>query len=87
MRVIMREFAVQEAHNRQAYGRFTIVVRMLKNWRARRAVNALRHLDDYMLRDIGLTRDDLRKMMAVPLSTDMQWESERLNLIASREKR
>jgi uncharacterized protein YjiS (DUF1127 family) len=43
---------------------------MLRNWRARRAVNRLQDFDDYMLRDIGVTRLDVRWASGLPLSVN-----------------
>ena len=80
----MRNYALNEARSRLAYGRLTVVLRVVKNWRARRAMKALYSFDDHMLRDIGLTRSDLDRLLRQPLSADIAWESERLRLLASR---
>jgi uncharacterized protein YjiS (DUF1127 family) len=87
MRLIMREYVLHQAQSRQAYGRLTPLVRVVKNWLKRRALRKLENLDDFMLRDIGLTRDDLRLMRRQPLTLDVQWEADRLRLISSRERR
>lgn len=39
-------------------------------WSRRRRFTDLNHLDDHLLRDIGLTRDDLAWGSALPLSED-----------------
>ena len=83
----MREYVLHQAQSRQAYGRLTMLVRVVKNWWTRRSLRKLESLDDYMLKDIGLTRDELRRLQRQPLSLDTQWEAERLRLISSREKR
>lgn len=83
----MRDYVLHQAQSRQAYGRLTPLVRVVKNWLNRRALHKLDKLDDFMLRDIGLTRDDLRMMRRQPLTIDAQWEADRLQLISSREKR
>ncbi|NMD08329.1 MAG: DUF1127 domain-containing protein [Phyllobacteriaceae bacterium] len=83
----MREYVLHQAQSRQAYGRLTPLVRVVKNWLKRRALRKLENLDDFMLRDIGLTRDDLRLMRRQPLTLDVQWEADRLRLISSRERR
>ena len=82
----MRDYVLHEARSRQAFGRLTTLVRMVKNWRERRSLRALHSLDDYLLRDIGLTRSELDRMMRQPLTLDTQWEAERLRLIGSRER-
>ena len=43
---------------------------MFHNWIARRQLRSLSRLDDYLLNDIGLTRDDLRHGMSVPRDLD-----------------
>lgn len=83
----MREYVLHQAQSRQAYGRLTTLVRVVKNWWTRRSLRKLESLDDYMLKDIGLTRDELRRLQRQPLSLDTQWEAERLRLISSRERR
>jgi uncharacterized protein YjiS (DUF1127 family) len=44
----------------------------LRETRQRRAMVALSEFDDHLLRDIGLTRDDVRGLNARPLS-DGRW--------------
>jgi hypothetical protein len=43
---------------------------LIRNWRARRAVQRLDLMDDRMLLDIGLTREDLRWASGLPLSVN-----------------
>jgi uncharacterized protein YjiS (DUF1127 family) len=74
---IMREYVLFEARSRQAYGRSTGLVRLAKNWKSRSDLKRLAAMDDYMLRDIGLTRDELHRLAARPLYKDWHWESER----------
>ena len=52
----MRNYVLWEAQSREAYGRFTVVARVLRNWRHRKDLKKLRAMDDHMLRDIGLSR-------------------------------
>jgi uncharacterized protein YjiS (DUF1127 family) len=75
----MREYVLFEARFRQAYGRWTGLVRVVKNWKARSDLKRLAAMDDYMLRDIGLTREELRRLASRPLHADWFWESERLD--------
>ena len=41
---------------------------LARNWLARRQLARLTHLDDRLLRDIGLTRAELNYTLASPLS-------------------
>lgn len=77
----MREYIAFEASHRQAYGQFSGVVRLFRNWLLRRDLKRLMALDDYLLRDIGLSRDDLRLLLRQPLNSDWQWEAERRQLL------
>ena len=80
----MREYALHLARSRLAYGRLTWLVRIVKNWRTRRDARVLLRMDDHQLRDIGLTRADLDRLMRTPLSDDLRWDDERRRLIESR---
>jgi uncharacterized protein YjiS (DUF1127 family) len=42
----------------------------LENWLARRAIANLDRFGDYLLRDIGVTREDMRWARDLPLSQD-----------------
>jgi uncharacterized protein YjiS (DUF1127 family) len=78
---IMRDYEINEAQSRQAYGRLTWVVRMIRNWRMRKDLKRLQGFSDYQLRDIGITRDQLHHLICLPLDTDMTWEAERSALM------
>lgn len=82
----MREYILEQAQSRQPHGGLTMLVRMVKNWRARRQLRQLASLDDHLLRDVGLSREELRALARQPLTLDTQWEADRLRLIASRER-
>ena len=49
---------------------FSGVRRMVRNWLARRKLRRLEALDDYLLSDIGLTRDDLFYALRLPAGVD-----------------
>lgn len=80
----MREYILEQSQARLPYGSFSMLVRMVKNWRARGQLRQLRSLDDYLLRDIGLSREELDVLRKQPLTLDLQWEADRLRLISER---
>ena len=80
----MREYILEQAQGRLPYGSFSMLVRVVKNWRARRQLRQLSSLDSYLLRDIGLSREEVDRLMRQPLTLDTQWEADRLRLIAER---
>lgn len=64
----MRDFALSHARSFETVGAASLFGRLIRNWRARRAVNRLDTFDDYILRDIGVTRGDVRWASGLPLS-------------------
>jgi uncharacterized protein YjiS (DUF1127 family) len=72
----MREFMIHEAQSRLAYGRLTWIKRVVSNWRMRKTLLQLRGLSDYQLRDIGLQRDELERLISLPLKTDHAWHKD-----------
>jgi uncharacterized protein YjiS (DUF1127 family) len=81
---VMRDFEINEAHSRLAYGRVTWIVRLLKNWQMRKSLKRLQGFSDYQLRDIGLTRGDLNHLIRLPLDIDLAWQVERHELLQSK---
>jgi uncharacterized protein YjiS (DUF1127 family) len=47
------------------------------NWRKRRRLRDLQHMNDHMLDDIGLTRADLAATLGQPITVDPVWDLER----------
>jgi hypothetical protein len=45
---------------------------LLRNWKARRCIAQLESLDDSLLKDIDLTREDVRWATALPLSVNAE---------------
>jgi uncharacterized protein YjiS (DUF1127 family) len=84
LEVIMRDYEINEAQSRLAYGRLTWLVRMVGNWRMRKDLKRLQGFSDYQLRDIGLTRWDLQRLINLPLDIDTAWEAERRSLIQAK---
>jgi uncharacterized protein YjiS (DUF1127 family) len=74
----MRNYVLSEDLSRQAYGRFSVLVRVIRNWRNRRDLKKLQAMDDYMLRDLGISRDMVNHLARLPLTVDMDWGQERL---------
>ena len=65
----------------QAPGRvLPFIARLVRNWKAKRAITRLQDFDDYMLRDIGVTRLDVRWATELPLSTNAALELEKRSL-------
>jgi uncharacterized protein YjiS (DUF1127 family) len=74
----MRDYVLTQAQSRQAYGALTLVARLIRNWKHHRDLEKLLKLDDYLLRDMGLTRDMLTHLARLPLTVDVDWERERV---------
>ena len=79
----MREYIASEARSRLSTFSFSTLRQLVCNWRSRRKLLKLSALEDYQLKDIGLTRGQLRQITGLPLSVDPVWEADRLRLIAS----
>ena len=76
----MRDYALHQAHSRLAYGRLTGLIRLVKNWKQRNDAKRMLAMDDYMLRDIGVSRGELEQLARRSLRDDWQWEREREDL-------
>jgi uncharacterized protein YjiS (DUF1127 family) len=81
---IMRDFEINEAQSRQAFGRFSRLVRVVTNWRMRKTLKHLCGFSDHQLRDIGISRHELNRLGRLPLDTDMAWDMERRTMLQSR---
>jgi uncharacterized protein YjiS (DUF1127 family) len=66
----MRDYALNRAHFAGEVAGSSLIARFLRNWRARRAVSRLDSFDDYLLRDIGVTREDIRWAAGLPLTVN-----------------
>jgi uncharacterized protein YjiS (DUF1127 family) len=66
----MREYMLHQAEACERTFAFAAVRRVLGNWWKRRTLRRLQDLDDHLLFDIGLTRDEIDRALRLPLSID-----------------
>jgi uncharacterized protein YjiS (DUF1127 family) len=66
----MNDYALHQAQTAGSLPGVGIIARLIRNWRARRSVRRLQDLDDYMLHDIGATREDVTWAARHPLSVN-----------------
>jgi uncharacterized protein YjiS (DUF1127 family) len=66
----MRDYIRSEAAFRDRTFSFPALRRWIRNWKSRRYLRHLERFDDYLLADIGLTRDDLRYGQSLPWDVD-----------------
>lgn len=70
----MRDLTLTQTIGRDAAGAFAGLRRIAANWLRRRRLRRVDDLDDHILSDIGVTRDELRAALKLPLSVDPIWE-------------
>jgi uncharacterized protein YjiS (DUF1127 family) len=80
----MRNFVFTQARARSGAYYLPKLRIILRNLKRRRGLLELQRLDAHQLRDIGLTPADLTYLGSLPLTPDLDWERERLRLLASR---
>ena len=66
----MRDYVMNQALSRGEYGIVSFLRRVTRNWKAKRRIAALSNFDDYMLRDIGVTRDEVQWAAGLPLTVN-----------------
>jgi uncharacterized protein YjiS (DUF1127 family) len=66
----MRDYILTQAETADKTFTFPALHRIIANWRKRRQLRQLEQLDDHVLMDIGLTRDELIRVQCSPLSID-----------------
>jgi uncharacterized protein YjiS (DUF1127 family) len=66
----MRDYILSQAIAAEAVGDHSLFGQLIRNWRARRAVARLDRLDDHMLHDIGVTREDVIWAAGLPLTVN-----------------
>ncbi|WP_373503556.1 DUF1127 domain-containing protein [Aestuariivirga sp.] len=74
----MRDYIFHQALSRDSAFVFPKLRRLFRSWVAKKKLKRLEQLDDYMLNDIGLTRDDLRYVTRLPYDVDPIEEMTRL---------
>lgn len=72
----MRDYALSRARAAEATGSLSLLWSFIRNWRARRAVARLDELDEFLLRDIGVTREEVNWAVGLPLSVNAALELE-----------
>ena len=73
----MRDYVLFQAQRLEISQPFPVLRRLFSNWRKRRRLRDLEHLDDRALNDIGLTRADVLAVLGQPVSVDPVWDLER----------
>ncbi|HQX84804.1 MAG: DUF1127 domain-containing protein [Aestuariivirga sp.] len=66
----MRDYALNQALSRGEYGIVYFLRRVTRNWKSKRRIASLGNFDDYMLRDIGVTRDEVQWAAGLPLTVN-----------------
>ncbi len=66
----MRDYVLNQALSQGEYGIVSFLRRVKRNWDAKRRIAALADFDDYMLRDIGITRDEVQWAAGLPLTVN-----------------
>jgi uncharacterized protein YjiS (DUF1127 family) len=74
----MRDYILSQAQSRQDFGLVATAKRVVRNWKHHRELAGLLKLDDYLLRDMGLTRAIVLHLLSLPLTVDVDWEQERV---------
>lgn len=80
----MRDYILTESIARDSTFAFPKLRRVVRNWVFKRTLKTLQQLDDHMLLDIGLARDELRHLAALPLDVDLMAELIRLRDLRAR---
>ena len=66
----MRDYVLNQAMSQGEYRIVSFLRRVTRNWKAKRRIAALADFDDYMLRDIGITRDEVQWAAGLPLTVN-----------------
>ncbi len=66
----MRDYALSRAVSLDEVKGTSFLRRIFRNWLARRAIAKLENFDDYLLRDIGVKREDIHWAAGLPLTVN-----------------
>ena len=66
----MRDYVMNRAVSLEEGNGFSLISRVWRNWQARKRVVGLSTYDDYMLKDIGVTREEIQWAAGLPLTVN-----------------
>ena len=76
----MRDYIQFQALSRAPRGLLGALKQVIANWQLRKDLRLLMTFNDYELRDIGLTRHDLLRLIKRPSDCDLRWEMEQMSV-------
>jgi uncharacterized protein YjiS (DUF1127 family) len=80
----MRDYILTQSIARDSTFAFPKLRRMFRSWVLKRNLKVLDALEGHLLDDIGLAREDLRHLHALPLDVDLAVEFSRLRDLRAR---
>ena len=76
----MRDYIQFQALSRAPRGLLGALTQFIVNWRLRKDLRLLLTFNDHALRDIGLTRHELLRLIKRPSDCDLKWEMEGMSV-------
>jgi uncharacterized protein YjiS (DUF1127 family) len=77
----MRDYALTQAIAHESLG--ASLVNLIRNWRERHETQKLLDRDDRTLSQLGFTRDDVKRVLALPISQNCRLALEEIAFIRS----